>query len=165
MLDVLFWRLRAWTYVNCNLWSKKPKKISTLFFFFSFWSSKPCIRIHLKCWIRIRIQWIQIHSSAFILQETPQALPACKAWWCFQFPIFRGLLVLPVSNSGSGFLISDYLIHWSNWIQICIRNTTALLWAKSNSFFNNTVGGASADGTNTTTKTVYRYYEAKKTFL
>jgi hypothetical protein len=37
------------------------KNFSALFFFFSFWSSKPWIRIDLKWWIRI--QWIRIHSS------------------------------------------------------------------------------------------------------
>ncbi len=46
MLDILFWRLKAsplaWTRVNCNFWSKK---FSSVFFFFSFWSSTPWIRI------------------------------------------------------------------------------------------------------------------------
>jgi hypothetical protein len=38
---------------------KKIKQFFSCIFTFRFWSSKPWIRIHLKCWIRIRIR-IQI---------------------------------------------------------------------------------------------------------
>jgi magnesium-transporting ATPase (P-type) len=36
--------------------------------------NRICIRIHFKCWIRIRIQWIRIHNTAShypLLVDTP----------------------------------------------------------------------------------------------
>jgi hypothetical protein len=62
-LDVLYGGLGI---TNCNFWWKK-----IIFFkaalFCNFWSSAHWIRIrkrnHLKCWIRVRIQWIRIHYT------------------------------------------------------------------------------------------------------
>ncbi len=58
-LDVLFWGLRAASVA----WLRRSLRISKL----QFLSSKPwiriLIRIHLKSWIRIPIQWIRIHNA------------------------------------------------------------------------------------------------------
>ncbi len=52
--------------VNCNFRSKKDSFLS--YNFCLFLSSKPWIwiRIHLKCWIRIRIQWMNESGSATV---------------------------------------------------------------------------------------------------
>ncbi len=58
------WRLLM--KLGCPSWRPKESKLqflikfSAVFFVFNFWSSKPWIRIHLKCWIRIQIR---IHNS------------------------------------------------------------------------------------------------------
>ncbi len=70
-LDVLYGGQRI-NKLECLI--KKDIKNSAVFFFFSFWSSKPWIRIHLKCWILILILWIRFHSSAYCRRTTVPAV-------------------------------------------------------------------------------------------
>ncbi len=84
MLDVLFWGLKALLWLSRPLLrprdqkitivlSKKEKKISCIFFFFNFWSSKPWIRIRN----RICIRRIRIHDTNLVL---PGSSPVAQAW-------------------------------------------------------------------------------------
>jgi hypothetical protein len=62
-LDVLYGAQRISKF---QFWSKQEKKNSAVLFI-NFGPSKPWI--HLKCWIRIQVQWIRIHNTAFSSEE------------------------------------------------------------------------------------------------
>ncbi len=74
-------KVKKFLKTGCSFWG--PKAAPVIFFFFNFWSSKPWIRIHLKCWF-----WIRIHNYGIRKSKTSQKRMMLNSFFCGVFQIF-----------------------------------------------------------------------------